>query len=307
MNITFLTQTFANLVATAEVDSVASNITKPLNMADIDMQSLRSVGAEWLDALIGFGIRTLIAIIAFVIGRWLIKKILNWVDGLLKKKDLGGVAISLFNSIFEAILYFILLVVIARVFGASSVSFAALLASLGLAIGMALSGQLQNLAGGIIILLTKPFDANDFIEAQSVMGTVIDITLFHTLIKTADNKMIFVPNGVLSSGLITNYSRENLRRVDFTIGVEYGEDFDRVKDLLLQLAKADSRIKQTPEPVVFLSELADSSVNLSFRVWTEGSEYWGLYFDFNKLIYAEFNKAGIGFPFPQITVHKAEN
>ncbi len=299
MNITF----FSLLTSATEVDSLANNLTEPLNFQDMDFKAL---GYEWLETISNFGIKVIVAIVAFLIGRWLIRKLLNWIDAMLKKRAMSAVGVSLFHSLFQAFLYVALLMVIIRIFGVASTSFAALLASLGLAVGMALSGQLQNLAGGIIILVTKPFETKDFVEAQSVMGTVVNITLFHTLLKTPDNKLIFVPNGTLSSGLITNYSHEDLRRVDFTIGVEYGQDFEQAKELLLKLAKEDKRIKQTPEPVVYLSELADSSVNLSFRVWTDSPLYWEVYFDLNKTIYAEFNKAGIGFPFPQLTIHKGD-
>ncbi len=301
MNISF----FSLLTATTtEIDSVANNLAEPIKFQDLDFKAL---GSEWLETLSNFGIKVIIAIVAFLIGRWLIKKLLGWVDKLMAKRNVSGVAVSLFHSLFNALLYVVLLMVIIRIFGVESTSFAAILASLGLAIGMALSGQLQNLAGGIIILVTRPFGENDFIEAQSVKGKVVDITLFHTLLRTPDNKLIFVPNGTLSSGLITNYSHEDFRRVDFTIGVEYGQDFEEAKELLLKLAKEDKRVKQTPEPIVYLSELADSSVNLSFRVWTDSELYWDVYFDFHRVIYAEFNKAGIGFPFPQLTIHKGDS
>ncbi len=304
MNISFLSAVVPDSTAVAQADSIVSNVVSPLDINNIDF---KAIGTEWLDAICHFGLRVIIALLVFLVGRWLINKVLGWIDSLLKKRSVAGIAISLFHSLFEAILYIVLIMVIVGLFGVTSTSFAALIASMGLAVGMALSGQLQNLAGGIIILVTKPFTVKSFIEAQDVMGTVEDITLFHTLIKTVDNKMIFVPNGTLSSGVISNYSHESTRRVDFTIGVEYGEDFDKVKTLLLELAKADSRIKSTPEPVVFLSELADSSVNVTFRIWTNSSLYWDVYFDFNAKIYSEFNKAGIGFPFPQLTIHKAEN
>ncbi len=304
MNITFFSLLGVDDNALAEVDSVANNLTKPINFEEIDFKAL---GSEWFEAICNFGIKVIIALVAFFIGRWIIKKILKWVDALMKKRSISAVAVSLFHSIFNALLYVALLMLIVNIFGVGSASFAAILASMGLAIGMALSGQLQNFAGGIIILVTKPFEANDFIESQSAMGTVMDITLFHTLLKTVDNKMIFVPNGMLSSGLITNYSHQDIRRVDLTIGVEYGQDFEQAKTLLLDLAKADKRILHSPEPVVYLSELADSSVNLSFRIWTKSELYWDVYFDFNRTVYAEFNKAGIGFPFPQLTIHQAEN
>ena len=157
------------------------------------------------------------------------------------------------------------------------------------------------------MLLFRPFKVGDWIESQGVSGTVREIQIFHTILTTADNKVIYIPNGALSSGTVTNYSREETRRVDWVIGVEYGENYDKVESTVRRILAADSRTLNTPEPFVALHALDASSVNVVIRVWVKNSDYWGVYFDMNKTIYATFNKEGIGFPFPQLTVHQAKD
>ena len=186
--------------------------------------------------------------------------------------------------------------------GVNTTSFAALLASAGVAVGMALSGNLQNLAGGIVILLFRPYKVGDYIEALGTGGVVNAIQIFHTIILTVDNKKVYLPNGAMSSGNITNFSSEETRRVDFTVGVEYGEDSERVRRVLLELFAAEERILQEPAPVVFLKELAASSVNFTARVWVRTPDYWDVFFEMSERIYCEFNKRGIGFPFQTITL-----
>ena len=145
----------------------------------------------------------------------------------------------------------------------------------------------------------------DFIEAQGTVGIVDGIQIFHTILKTVDNKVVYLPNGALSSGNITNYSQQPLRRVDLTVSVEYGQDIDQVKQVLSEVFSADERILTDPAPFVALSQLAESSVNLTVRLWVKAPDYWGVFFDTQERIYAEFNRQGISFPFPQITIHQA--
>ena len=191
--------------------------------------------------------------------------------------------------------------------GVQTTSFAALLASAGVAVGMALSGNLANFAGGLIILLFKPFKVGDYIEAQGTGGTVKEIQIFHTILATPDNKMVYIPNGSLSSGAVTNFSRQTTRRVDWTFGVDYGEDYDKVKAVIETIIARDSRILTDPAPFIALHALADSSVNIVVRVWVESPNYWEVYFGINQAVYATFNEKGINFPFPQLTVHRADN
>ena len=197
-------------------------------------------------------------------------------------------------------------IILASILGVKSVSFAAVLASMGLAVGMALSGQLQNLAGGVIIMVTKPFGIGDFISAQGVEGTVRSVRLFHTEVLTPDNKAVFIPNGTLSSSLVTNFSHEDIRRVEWTIGIEYDEDYQRVRQVILALLQQDERILTTPEPVIVLHNLNSSSVDILVRAWVASGDLWPVFWDFNERVYADFNAKGIGFPFPQLTVHQGK-
>lgn len=246
----------------------------------------------------------LLAIAIFIIGRYLIRLINHLIAKALAHRKVEPTIQTFLKSFVNILLTTLLIISAVSALGVNTTSFAALLASVGVAAGMALSGNLQNLAGGIILLLFKPYKVGDYIDAQGVSGTVKEIQIFHTIITTVDNKQITVPNGTLSSGSVTNYSSNPLRRVDWTIGVEYGTDAEKVEKALMTLFQADSRILQDPAPFVALSNLADSSVDFVARVWVKGADYWGVYFDMNKKIYEEFNKQGIGFPFPQIQIHQ---
>ena len=200
----------------------------------------------------------------------------------------------------------LLIVAVISQLGIETTSFAALLASAGVAVGMALSGNLQNFAGGLLILLFRPYKVGDYIECQGQGGTVREIQIFYTILVTPENKVVYLPNGPLSSGTVVNYSQEGTRRVDWTVSVEYGEDYERVERVLRELVAADERILTDPEPAFALLSLGDSSVNVVVRVWVATADYWNVYLDMNKKIYSTFNQAGIGFPFPQLTVHQAE-
>jgi small conductance mechanosensitive channel len=182
-------------------------------------------------------------------------------------------------------------------------SFIAILGAAGLAVGMALSGTLQNFAGGVMILIFKPFKVGDVIDAQGHLGSVHEIQIFNTILKTPDNKTIIIPNGGLSTSSMTNYSTEEKRRSDWTIGVGYGDDLDKVRRTLKQLCGDDSRILKDPEVFIAVAELADSSVNLTVRAWVKAEDYWGVFFDMNENIYKIFNKEGINIPYPQMDVH----
>lgn len=253
---------------------------------------------------IEMGKSILFAIVLAVAGRYVIKFINKMVAGMLERRNVEPTVQSFLKSFVNITLIILLIIMVVGTLGVNTTSLAALLASAGLAVGMALSGNLQNLAGGIILLFLKPFKVGDFIEAQGVSGTVMAIQIFHTILTTPDNKELFIPNGALSSGNITNYTKNDLRRVDFSIGVEYGTEVDKVKQVTLDLLKQDSRIMQDPVPLIAVKELGDNGVIFVIRVWAKASDYWGVFFDTTERIYAEYNKEGIGFPFPQIQVHQ---
>ena len=283
------------LQAAAASEGTAAALDKVQNL----IQQLTNWG-------ISTGKQIISAIIIFLIGRLLISIVNKLVAKLLARRHVDAGVQTFVKSFVNIMLTILLIVAIISKLGVDTTSFAALLASAGVAIGMALSGNLQNFAGGLIILLLRPFKVGDFIECQGVSGTVKEIQIFHTILTSPDNKVIYVPNGSLSSGTVINYSREATRRVDWTFCVEYGEDYEKVENVINKLIAADERILNTPAPFVNLIALADSSVNVVVRVWVKSENYWDVFFSMNKAVYATFNKEGINFPFPQLTVHQAK-
>ena len=259
--------------------------------------SLMEIGTTW-------GLRLLGALIVLVIALRIIRRIKKWLrkSPKLDKMDSG---IRSFLSSFVSIgLYVLLVIMMAGMLGIPATSLITILASCGVAIGLALQGALSNFAGGLMILLFRPFKVGDFIEAQGQVGTVKEIQIFNTLIQTGDNKTILVPNGPLSTGIINNYSRESLRRVDFTFSISYGDDYEKAKEVLLELIAADKRILNSPvEPFIALKELGASSINIVVRVWAAQADYWDVYFDLNKAVYETFPKRGLNFPYQTFTVN----
>ena len=210
------------------------------------------------------------------------------------------------DSFVKASLYIILILTLASSFGVDAASIVALLGSAGVAVGLAVQGSLSNLAGGVLILLLKPFKVGDYIVEGSSgkEGTVKEIQIFHTILTTGDNKVIYIPNGAMSSGVVTNYNTQTTRRVEWIVGVDYGEDYNKVQQIVRDILTADKRILTDPAPFIALHALDASSVNVVARVWVNTADYWGVYFDINKTIYETFNEKGINFPFPQLTVHQ---
>lgn len=268
--------------------------------------------SESMQTLIGKGIELgieagksiIVAVVIYFVGKALISLVNRMLSGMMERRNVDPAIQSFVKSLANILLMILLAISVVSALGVNTTSFAALLASGGVAVGMALSGNLQNLAGGIVILLFRPFKVGDYIEAQGTGGTVSEIQIFHTILTTPDNKKIYLPNGALSSGNITNYSKEPLRRVDFTVAVEYGEDIDKVRKALKNILEKDARVLQEPAPVIVLGALADSSVNMTVRVWVKSEDYWNVFFETNETIYSEFNRQGINFPYPQLTIHQ---
>lgn len=269
--------------------------------------------AEYIQELITKGLNfcvesgksIIIAILIYIVGKALIMLANRMLQKMLNRKHIDPTIQTFLKSLVNILLMVLLIISVVSALGINTTSFAALLASAGVAVGMALSGNLQNLAGGIVVLLFRPFKVGDYIEAQGVGGSVQEIQIFHTILNTPDNKKIYLPNGSLSSGNIVNYSKEPTRRVDFTICIDYGESIDKVRAVLKEIVTNDQRVLTTPQPVIALNALADSSVNIALRVWVKSEDYWAVYWETNEKIYNEFNRRGINFPFPQLTVHKA--
>lgn len=270
----------------------------------VDVEQLLSKLLDWG---IEVGKDLLGAIIIYIVGRFIIKQVGRLLARILEKRKLEISVQTFLRSLVSILLNLILAFAIVGRLGVETTSFAALLASAGVAIGMALSGNLSNFAGGLIILVFKPFKVGDYIEGQNANGTVREIQIFHTILTTVDNKVIYVPNGALSSNAITNYSKQETRRAEWVFGVEYGEDFEKVKAVLQRIIDADPRILKDPAPMIALGALSASSVDIKVRAWAKTADYWDVYFDMNKIVYDTFNKEGIGFPFPQLTVHQAKD
>ncbi|MDE6291289.1 MAG: mechanosensitive ion channel [Muribaculaceae bacterium] len=260
--------------------------------------------------LVSFCFKVLIAIVVFYIGRFIIRKIGQLLENIFEKKHVDLSLKTFVLSFTNILLYFILIVSIIGILGLETSSFLAIFASAGVAIGMALSGTLQNFAGGVLILILKPYRVGDYIEAQGFAGTVKEVLMFNTVITTPDNKTILIPNGALSTGSINNYSVQPLRRVDWALSIQYGDDFNKASEAIKEIVNSDARVvKDDPSQTVFvgLKELGDSAVILTIRAWCKSADYWGLYFDITQRMYAELPEKGIHFPYPQLDVHLIPN
>lgn len=256
-----------------------------------------------IDFIWKVGPNLLLALVVLIIGFWVIKLVTKGVKKGMDKAKIEESLKRFLLSLISIALKALLLISVASMLGIATTSFVAVLGAAGLAVGLSLQGSLSNFAGGVLIILFKPFKVGDVIDAQGHIGSVDSIQVFNTVLKTPDNKTIIIPNGSLSNGSITNYTMEDRRRVDMTFGIGYGDDLKKAKQVLLDLIKADKRILEDPEPFVAVSELADSSVNFVIRVWAKTSDYWGIYFDMLENVKLEFDKQGISIPFPQNDVH----
>lgn len=261
-----------------------------------------------VELILSYGPKLVGAILVWFIGGMVIKVLVNSFERILNKRDIDDSLKPFLKGIIKSLLRVMLVISVLGMLGIEMTSFVAILGAAGLAVGMALSGTLQNFAGGVMILIFKPFKNGDLIEAQGHTGVVKEIQIFNTILKTPDNKTIIIPNGGLSTSSMINYSTEDQRRVDWSFGIGYGDKTEQAKDLLHKLMDEDSRILKTPaEPFVAVSELADSSVNFAVRAWVKAEDYWSVFFDMNEKVYNTFNKEGINIPFPQMDVHVHKN
>ena len=293
--------------AVAVADSIAS-APKSMNVSEtIETLSGLTLG-EVIHAATDLAISVVgkliqLALIWYV-GRWISRRLVKLVKLMMDKHEVTPSVRSFVASLLDVVSLIVILIMIISVLGIDTSSFIALFASAGVAIGMALSGTLQNFAGGVIILLFRPFKVGDFIEAQGVAGTVREIQIFNTLVATGDNKVILLPNGPVSTGIINNYSREDVRRVDMVFSISYGDDFEKAKEVLLRIINEDERILDKPSaPAINLLELAASSIDISVKIWCKQSDYWSVKFDMNKKVYEIFPKEGLNFPYQTFTVN----
>ena len=243
------------------------------------------------------------ALIVFLVGRLVINLLNKLVRKILSKRDIDPSVKTFVGSLVNVSLTILLIISVVGALGVQTTSFAALLASAGVAVGMALSGTLQNFAGGIMILIFKPFIVGDVLEAQGQTGTVKEIQIFNTIISTPDNKIIIIPNGGLSTGIMKNYSKEPTRRVDWEFGIAYGDSYEKAKAVIERLLKADSRILSSPTYFIALNSLGESSVNIVVRAWVNAEDYWNVFFSMNEKVYKTFAEENLNIPFPQLDVH----
>ena len=271
------------------------------NLADLN---LADVVAMLTPMVIGLAIKLVKVFFIWVIGRWISKRVVKIVKKLMEKRDVNLSIRTFVASLIDVVTLIVILIMIISVLGIDTSSFIAIFASAGVAIGMALSGTLQNFAGGVIILLFRPFKVGDFIEAQGISGTVKEIQIFNTVVHTGDNKVILLPNGPVSTGIINNYSRESVRRVDFSFSISYGDDFEKAKAVLAKLIADDSRVLNEPAaPFIVLGSLSASSIDITVRLWCKQEDYWGIYFSLNQKVYETFPKEGLNFPYQTFTVN----
>lgn len=259
--------------------------------------------AKMIDLGISVGSKIFLAIVVFLVGRWIVRRLNKLLAKILEKRHVEASLSTFVKSLVNITLTLLLIIVVIGVLGIETSSFIALFASAGVATGMALSGTLQNFAGGVMILLFKPFKVGDTIEAQGQSGTVREIQIFNTILATPDNKIIIIPNGGLSTGLMKNYSREATRRVDWEFGIAYGDDYTKAKAVIARLLDADGRVLKDPAYFIALTSLGESSVNIVVRAWVNAGDYWGVYFDMNEKVYKTFAEENLNIPFPQLDVH----
>ena len=275
------------------------------------MESITNKGLQLGDYAMNFimeyGPKLIGAIVALVIGLWLIGWALKLAKRGMTRANVDASLMPFLISLVGGLLKVMLAISIMSMLGIAMTSFIAILAAAGLAVGMALSGTLQNFAGGVMILLFKPFKVGDFIEAQGYAGVVKEIQIFVTILTTGDNKTIIIPNGGLSNGAVINYSAQSTRRVDWVFGIGYGDDINKAKTILKGIFESDARVLKDPAVFIGLGAMADSSINLTVRVWVNAPDYWGVFFDTNEKVYNEFNAGGINIPFPQMDVHVHNN
>lgn len=250
-----------------------------------------------------YGLRVVSALVALVIGLYIVNLVVKLVGKVLERSDTAPSLVGFVRSLVSILLKIMVYITAIGMLGVEMTSFIAILGAAGLAVGMALSGTLQNFAGGVMILFFKPFKVGHFIEAQGYSGTVKEIQIFITILTTPDNKTVMIPNGPLATGSLINYSAQATRRVDWTFGIAYGDDLDKAYEVLKKFIAEDERILKEPEPFMALHTLADSSVNIVVRVWVNAADYWGVYFDMNERVYRNFEKEGLSIPFPQMDVH----
>lgn len=266
-------------------------------------ENTAEVAATLIDLSILYAPRVLLALVTLVVGLWIVNRVVNLMVRGMEARKIEATLAGFLRNVANIGLKALLLLSVASMVGIETTSFIAVLAAAGLAIGLALQGSLANFAGGVLILLFRPFKVGEVIDAQGFLGSVNEIQIFHTVIKTFDNRTIIIPNGVLSNDNITNLSREETRRAEWTFGVSYDDDIRKVKDIIMEQIQGDERVLAEPAPTVVLASFGDSSVNFMARAWVNAADLWPVTWDINERIKTAFDAADISIPYPQRDVH----
>ena len=292
-------QTIENLIVPDSVQKArfAQTIEQ---ISSLEMSDIWKQISEWC---IWTGIKLVIAIATYYIARWILHRILHIVDAIMTRREVERSLHSFCMTAVKTLGYIFILVLIISTLGFDTTIFVGMLASMGLAIGMALSGTLQNFAGGVMILVLRPYKIGDFIEANGVSGTVADIRLFTTMVYTSDKKTIYIPNNMISTSIINNYSTSTTRRCSWKVSVAYGDNYDVIREAMLKIITRDERTLKDPMPIVRIDTLADSAVVIEARAWVKNDDFWGLYDSVTEAFYKELPEVGANFPFPQLDVH----
>lgn len=261
-----------------------------------------------IEQALWIGLKIILALAIYYVGKWITNWILRILDRSFVRRNVDLSLRNFLRSMIKVVMTVLVILAAIQTLGVNTSSFLAIFASAGLAIGMALSGTLQNFAGGVILLLLRPYRIGDYITAQGQSGTVKSIGLFSTQLSTPDNRIIYVPNSAISTSIVDNYSQPTTRRVDWKVSISYGDDIDVARKEILAMLTADKRVLKEPaEPMVVLSELGNSAVILSVRAWAANADYWDLYWEINERIYKELPQKGIHFAYPQMDVHIKQN
>lgn len=256
-----------------------------------------------IDLLVSYAPKVITAVIVLLVGMWFVKLLLKGFERVSSKSNMDLSLTKFLHSLISMSLKVLVLISVVSMLGVETTSFIAVLGAAGLAVGFALQGSLSNFAGGVLILIFKPFKVGDFIEGAGHSGTVSSIEVLATTLKTPDNKTIIIPNGSLSENSVINYSAEDKRRVDLVFGIGYNDDMKKAKKIILKMASSDSRILKEPEPFVAIGKLGESSVDITIRLWVESVDYWDVFFHFTESIKEEFDNNNISIPFPQMDIH----
>ncbi len=275
------------------------SVTETLSILEnIDiMQLIQTYVLPW-------GINIVMAVAIFLVGKFVVKMVVKFAKKIMVKAKVDNILVNFIASIISTILLLFVVIAALDQLGVATTSLIALIGAAGLAVGLALQGTLQNLASGVMLIIFRPFNDGDFVEAAGVSGVVETIGIFTTTMRTGDNREIIIPNGEIFGGTITNYSKRATRRVDMVFGIGYDDDIKKAKDILIKILDEDERVLKDPAPLVAVGELADSSVNFNVRPWCTTSEYWNVYYDIHEKVKLTFDAEGISIPYPQMDIHQ---